>query len=241
MEPQITDYYNEEPYMMKIIDNMNDELSESQKENQILKKKLKLLEGNSDRPFIKKTIMTGEDIQKYPLIIKSIKEQLYNIMKNAMIEDESLNIRYIFDHEKDYIDILDNNLKNVSREWCEYRIKSAMEKYVSLLFLDEYWCGNLINNDWLSEKIIQKIIYSIFTGYSEDIYNYEIDYGNDPYLYDLCIVKCHKCIEYESCGNIIEGTNGRYYCGYACYKDCESESDCDCDCESESDSDSESE
>ena len=38
MEPQITDYYNEEPFMMKIIDNMNDELSECQKENQILKK-----------------------------------------------------------------------------------------------------------------------------------------------------------------------------------------------------------
>lgn len=54
MEPQITDYYNEEPYMMKIIDNMNNELSESQKENQILKKKLKLLEGNYNRPFIKK-------------------------------------------------------------------------------------------------------------------------------------------------------------------------------------------
>ena len=134
MEPQITDYYNEEPYMMKIIDNMNEELSESQKENQIIKKKLKLIEGNSDRPFIKKTIITGEDIPQYFISMKTIKNQLYNIMKNALIDGQDLNLRYIFDHEKDYIDILDNNLINVSREWCEYRIKSALDKYVSLLF-----------------------------------------------------------------------------------------------------------
>ena len=234
MEPQITDYYNEEPYMMKIIDNMNEELSESQKENQILKKKLKFLEGNSDRPFIKKTIITGEDIPKYLLIIKTIKEQLYNIMKNAMIEDESLNIRYIFDHEKDYIDILDNNLINVSREWCEYRIKNAMEKYVSLFYLNEYCCGDLINNDYLSDIIIKKIIDSIITGYSEDIYNYEIDYGNEPNLYDLCVVKCDLCNDYESYSNIIEGTNERFYCGYDCYEDCESDGYCDCESDSES-------
>ena len=226
MEPQITDYYNEEPYMMKIIDNMNEELSDCQKENQILKNKIKLLEGNSDRPFIKKTIMTGEDIPKYPLIIKTIKEQLYNIMKNALIDGQDLNLRYIFDHEKDYIDILDNNLINVSREWCEYRIKSVLDKYVSLFFVNEYW-GNLINDEYLSDIIIKKIIDSIITGYSEDIYNYEIDYGNETNLYDLCVVKCDLCNDYESYSNIIEGTNERFYCGYYCYKNCES--DCDCD------------
>ena len=212
MEPQITDYYNEEPYMMKIIDNMNEELSESQKENQILKNKIKLLEGNSDRPFIKKTIITGEDIPKFPLIIKTIKEQLYNIMKNALIDGQDLDLRYIFDHEKDYIDILDKNLMNVSHEWCEYRIKSVLDKYVSLLFLEGYWCGNLINNDCLSDIIIKKIIDSIITGYSEDVYNYEIDYGNETNLYDLCIVKCDKCNDYESYSIIKDYDEGNY-CG----------------------------
>ena len=43
MEPQMVDYYNEEPYMMKMIDNMNVELSESQKENEELKKKGKTI------------------------------------------------------------------------------------------------------------------------------------------------------------------------------------------------------
>ena len=56
--------------------------------------------------------------------MNTIKDQLYNIMKNALIDGQDLNLRYIFDHEKDYIDILDKNIKNVSREWCEYRIKS---------------------------------------------------------------------------------------------------------------------
>ena len=40
MEPQIIDYYNEEPQMMKIIAEMNEELEEVQKEYEKLKKEL---------------------------------------------------------------------------------------------------------------------------------------------------------------------------------------------------------
>jgi len=38
MEPQIIDYYNEEPLIMKIIGNLNSQFSELQKEYYILKK-----------------------------------------------------------------------------------------------------------------------------------------------------------------------------------------------------------
>ena len=38
MEPQMIDYYNEEPQMMKIIEKMNEELEEVQKENEKVKK-----------------------------------------------------------------------------------------------------------------------------------------------------------------------------------------------------------
>ena len=69
MEPQISDFYNEEPHMMKMIETMNDELSESQKENLILKKKIQLLEDNiCGRPLVEKTIITVEEISKYALI-----------------------------------------------------------------------------------------------------------------------------------------------------------------------------
>ena len=40
MEPQIIDYYNEEPQIMKIIDKMNEEFNELQKEYEKLKKEL---------------------------------------------------------------------------------------------------------------------------------------------------------------------------------------------------------
>ena len=40
MEPQIIDYYNEEPQMMKIIEKMNEEFSDLQNEYEKLKKEL---------------------------------------------------------------------------------------------------------------------------------------------------------------------------------------------------------
>ena len=38
MEPQIIDYYNGEPQIMKIIEKMNEELASVQKENEIFQK-----------------------------------------------------------------------------------------------------------------------------------------------------------------------------------------------------------
>ena len=158
MEPQISDYYNEEPYMMRMIENMNVELSESQKENEELKKKVKLLEDNNcGRPLVEKTVISQNEITKYALIEQEMKDQFYNIMADS-VQDEELDFRYLFDHENDYINILKSNLLNVSYEWCEFRIKNTLEKYVSLLYVDEYWWGNLINTDGLSDIIINNII-----------------------------------------------------------------------------------
>ena len=97
MEPQISDFYNEEPHMMKMIENMNDELSESQKENIILKKKIQLLEDNiCGRPLVEKTIITVKEISKYALIEHEIKEHLANAMENAFSYDtRELNMQYI--------------------------------------------------------------------------------------------------------------------------------------------------
>jgi predicted RNase H-like nuclease (RuvC/YqgF family) len=40
MEPQIVDYYNELPHAVNVIDKMNEELSETQNENEKLKREL---------------------------------------------------------------------------------------------------------------------------------------------------------------------------------------------------------
>ena len=203
MEPQMVDYYNEEPHMMKMIDDMNDELSESQKENEGLKKKVKLLEeNNSGRPLVEKTIISQNEIPKYALIEQEMKDQFYNIMANS-VQDEELDFRYLFDHENQYIDILKSNLLNVSQEWCEYRIKNTLEKYVALLYVDEYWWGNLINTDGLSDIIINNIINSIVSGHIESQDGYPWTANQEIHLDELYIIKCEICNEYSSYANFI--------------------------------------
>jgi len=234
MEPQISDFYNGEPHMMRMIENMNDELSESQKEIEILKKKIQLLEDNNGgRPLVEKTIITIEDISKYSQIEYKIHDQLYDIMVNAVDENDELNMRYIFDHENDYIDILKLNLHNVSRDWCEYRIKNILEKYLILIFLDEYYWHNLIHTEELCEEIINKFINSIITGYIEPPSDYLSEPQNIEYnLDDLYIIKCDICNEYSSYCRFIIKSNGEGHC-----MNCGEEDSSDCDIEDLSDCD----
>ena len=49
MEPQMIDHYNELPHSVNVIDKMNIELSEIQKENEKLKVKLKKLKEESEK------------------------------------------------------------------------------------------------------------------------------------------------------------------------------------------------
>ena len=213
MEPQISDFYNEEPHMMKMIENMNDELDQSQQENEILKKKIKLLEDNNGgRPLVEKTIITVKDISKYALIEHDIEHRLFITMSNALSDDGSeLNIRYIFDHENDYIDILKSYITGVSHEWCEYIVKNALEKYLVLLYVDQYWVSNLIDSHELCDTIIHGIINSIIFGrgdkpWKENGYAdaYVIQENNDPRIDDLYIIKCDICNEYSSYRNFIK-------------------------------------
>ena len=224
MEPQISDYYNEEPHMMKMIENMNVELSESQKQNEELKKKVKLLEDNNcGRPLVEKTIISQNEITKYALIEQEMKDQFYEIMVDS-VQDEELDFRYLFDHEADYINILKSNLLNVSHEWCEYRIKNTLEKYVSLLYVDEYWWGNLINTDGLSDIIINNIINTIVSGHIESQAGYPWTANQEIHLDELYIIKCEMCGEYSSYANFINTQ-----ADVCCYCDSEEWSDDDND------------
>ena len=220
MEPQMSDYYNSEPHVMRMIENMNDELSESQTQNEQLKKKIKLLEDNNwGRPLVEKTVISQNEISKYTLIEQEIREHLYNIMREAVLDDE-LDFRYLFDHENDYISILKSNLLNVSYEWCEFRIKNVLEKFVSLLYVDEYWWGNLINTEGLSDTIIHNIINTIITGKIESQNGYHFqDNNSEIHLDELYIIKCEICNEYSSYASFI---NTR--ADVCCY--CDSDGEC---------------
>ena len=124
-------------------------------------------------------------------------------MREAVLDDE-LDFRYLFDHENDYISILKSNLLNVSYEWCEFRIKNVLEKFVSLLYVDEYWWGNLINTEGLSDTIIHNIINTIITGKIESQNGYHFqDNNSEIHLDELYIIKCEICNEYSSYANFI--------------------------------------
>ena len=75
MEPQISDYYNEETQMMKIIDKMNEELEAVQKENDILKDDLCM-----NKEYGRPKVEYGEEE------LKKIKEELYEQLKKEIIK-----------------------------------------------------------------------------------------------------------------------------------------------------------
>jgi len=69
MEPQIIDYYNEIPSGVNVIEKMNEELAQIQKENDILKKKLDIYKSKEEPP---------EVIYKDQEELDRIKEEAYS-------------------------------------------------------------------------------------------------------------------------------------------------------------------
>ena len=80
MEPQMVDYYNEFPSGINVIDRMNEEFDEVQKENEMLKKQLELYKFNfKDIPLI--------EPHKFGCLYHSEKE----LEENPELESENVN------------------------------------------------------------------------------------------------------------------------------------------------------
>tara|TARA_Y100000287_G_C14035765_1_gene263905 strand:- start:251 stop:634 length:384 start_codon:yes stop_codon:yes gene_type:complete len=127
MEPQIHDYYNEFPHSVNVIDKMNEELSEIQKENEKLKEELEKCEMmNPYIPDFNITMITKEQINDYLELFDSIKEDiseyLYKYKKEGVIADEEYDLKELYDKSYDLVDILFKRLNengsnlNISRE-----------------------------------------------------------------------------------------------------------------------------
>ena len=82
MEPQIIDYYNKYPHMINVIDRMNEEFSELQKDNDRLRKELNLL-----LPILQNKIF--EYSEKVQLLQDEILEinDLVSILENKLLEN----------------------------------------------------------------------------------------------------------------------------------------------------------
>jgi len=73
MEPQIIDYYNETPSGVNVIEKMNEEFAQVQKENDELKKQLDVYKQKEER-------------NKYPIVIYKDQEELDRIKEEAYSE-----------------------------------------------------------------------------------------------------------------------------------------------------------
>ena len=82
MEPQIIDYYNRYPHMINVIDKMNEEFSELQKDNDRLRKEVNFL-----LPILQnKLIEYSEKVQLLQDEILEINEQVC-ILENKLLEN----------------------------------------------------------------------------------------------------------------------------------------------------------
>ena len=192
MESQIIDYYNELPHSVNVIDKMNEELSEIQGENEKLKEELKNLKMMFPNiPKFNITMITKEQLNDYRELFDTIKENLrrylHSFKKEGVIADEEYDLKELFDKSYDLVDILFKGLNEygsnltISREWCEYRIDNALDKFKSIVELQKYWWENMIKDD-ICDSIIEMLLEYIIEGN---------DYENK--LYKCVRITCDDC------------------------------------------------
>ena len=216
------DHYNEFPHSVNVIEKMNIELSEIQEENEKLKEELeKYKMMNPYIPDFNITMITKEQLNDYLELFDSIKEDiseyLYKYKKEGVIADEEFYLKELYDKSYDLVDILFKRLNengsnlNISREWCEYRIDNALDKFKPIVKLQKYWWENMIKDD-ISDDIIEMILEYIIDGN-----DYEVK------LCDCVKIKCDKCNHIHS---IDEGVIVKNYSEWNCWE-CYSDSDDD--------------
>ena len=177
MEPQIVDYYNEYPHSINVIDKMNEELSDLQEENDMLKKKL---EEQKD-PIV---------IYKNEQELENVKEKVYEKFYNALHKTGLIpgfihpRLMYILGDLLDHL--LKNNRLNIKiNKWIygkSYEIQSFIESTIEPLHERGYLSYNLI--------------YDITIKYINDILWNESGHGIVKYR---CI-HCNEINMYSDCG-----------------------------------------
>ena len=148
MEPQLIDYYNDEPYTINIIDKLNEEYEDAmtkikqlEEENKVLQQQQKILQKykKPDMPSYE-DLDTFEETTKQFIIFmyggdedeidlgtdlledyKHINEKVYNSSAYGSYKKESLIHKLI-----DKLDILTNHQ---NYEWCKIKVLSTCETY----------------------------------------------------------------------------------------------------------------
>ena len=227
MDPQLIDYYNEMPHGVNVIDKMNEELDEAQKKiNKYDTILLALMQNKlAGRPMMQPITIKKEHISEYFQLIYAIKEkindQLSESKKAGSIADEEFDLQEVFDNSDRLVEILHSELNSfpeliVSREWCEYRVETTLDRFKPLLLMQQYWWENMLT-DGICDKIIEMIKNSISDGGTHDLE-----------LCELCLVKCYKCHQCEPT-NFVKWCKWDETEKWKCYKCISEESDDDDD------------
>ena len=191
MEPQIIDYYNEKPHMMKIIDKMNEEFSDLQKENEKLKEKLIQYE----TPKI-----LFESIEEY----NKLHENMYNKIKKTLF--------YYFD-DSEYKYMKDWGITPRQCGCILYRIESELEKITknkAFSHIQSYKIMKPIRRIFNGEIPHWDIIYNILSKEQLfDIFYYQIiNHIKNNVSVKYALFKCVNC---EKINNHVNNEN---ICGF---------------------------
>jgi len=204
------DYYNELPHSVNVIDKMNIELSEIQKENEKLKIELEgfhKLINRFNMPRIK--VDTVEEYQLFESKLEEFKNfieeelsgtnllDIVNHYHNYGLSDDTMPGPGCVEDENGFIykfvNKLDKLTNHLNREWCENRILTAFEMMDKL--------GDSINYTELLEIIIYGEL--LPKTYCELSNKFIPEWSQRDENINMLIIpyyKCEKCDKYDDYG-----------------------------------------
>ena len=182
MEPQLIDYYNEIPHGINVIDKMNEELSEAQKEIEELKKNQKTEEQNKfmkrfQMPRIK--VNSVEEYEEKQNKLSKFCEYIMNIIATHADVDDIIS---------DLTNKLDDLTDNLNKAWCENRIITSIETYMNLkdhIPLDDIICGICDISPFINlstiyfELFLFLFLFVSMTSINESINSFSKNYKSD--------------------------------------------------------------
>jgi hypothetical protein len=139
-DPQIIDYYNEEPHGVKIVERLNDEFYELQKEMEKVKKRLKAYYSFYEKhKYLRMPVISPENLEIFKEFLKDKFEYMDNHMNLGVLQDlcESVQkVSYVLhpdpnpQSENNHVYWISRKLDELTGkknlEACEYHIKTKL-------------------------------------------------------------------------------------------------------------------
>ena len=179
MEPQIIDYYNEMPSGVNVIEKMNEELAQVQKENDELKKKLDIYKQREESN--KKPIVIYKDLEELDRVKEEAYSEFYSYISNINFNELNPSFMTRPLPSSDSIEnILNKLLKNKKINNWTWSTSN------DILFYLETTIKSISEYGFLSSDLI----YDIIKNYIDEIFNPEECNG-------IVKFRCEKCNELD--------------------------------------------